>query len=511
MEPQGDMSSSKRRSVDCDTDEAERKKVKKSKENLDDDNDQQDKNGFSLNCTQEYSLDSSDGFEFTDENNHSDKANIDEIKEETDTESTFKLQRKETEEYTPDIEQAREEEQPIPEINLQKVVSVQKDAEFIVGIIPGFNIDKVYEHILRHRKMNNRVDFVTNEIMENNEKGNSEVGSSDSSNSNDDKIFEEVAEVLLVRPEADPNKVFDLLEKLYENENRVEKVLAQLTQSDDLPSGHNSGLSSHSLEISSDSEKSVIAAGKDPFSNPAFRSNPLYKDLKTLRKVLPETDPNEIYAFLEAHYDKPNRVQVVIDELTKSDSQESLPIQALDAFDDMDRGKAPLTATDKFQADFKELQEIFRDCDPNFLYEKLDTFSEDKDRVQKIAAELFEHKNYPKLKDVKEKEKKEELKNKITKMEFDMTSFLKKFPTPMEYFSDASRAVSQNYKDHAIIYMKNTYPFLKDGYIKKVLEGQSYHLAPAIKQVDQELPIIMGKYICWKNKEIFIFTSLQNG
>lgn len=487
------MSSSKRKSVDSDCNEAHRKKLRES-QSLENGETvvEQDVIGSCVDGTLEYSPDSSDGFDLQEET-LLDETDEDCKEGETDSETIAKLQRSETEEYTPDVEHGEDKEtQDVPTTSLEKILSVQKDAELITGIIPGIDLQKVYEHILKHRKMENRVDYVTNEILEKNENDNAAEGSSISDIASDEGIFKEVAEVLVVRPTADPNKVFDLLDQLKDNEKRVEKVLAQLTPADDLPSRSSSG--SSQLSKTSASQRSTdISSQMDAFSDPAFKTNPLYRDLKTLRKVLPDKDPNEIYAFLEAHYDKPNRVQVVIDELTKSDSQESLPLQTVDSLEDTVRGKAPLTATDKFQADLKELQDIFRDCDPNYLYEKLDNLSDDKERVQKIAAELFEHKNYPKLKDVQEKEKKEQLKHKIAKMEFNMSSFLKKFPAPIEYFSDISRTLNQNYKDHVLIYMKNTFPFLKDGYIKKVLKGQNYHLTPTIKQVDEELRFMMGR------------------
>ena len=51
--------------------------------------------------------------------------------------------------------------------------------------------------------------------------------------------------------------------------------------------------------------------------------------------------------------------------------------------------------------------QLFPDCDPNFLFEKLEKMSNTKNRTDVLAGELFENKNYPKLKDVKAKEDKE--------------------------------------------------------------------------------------------------------
>lgn len=413
-----------------------------------------------------------------------------------DNEEVYKLQREETETYSQekinDVSSVEKKENAENSVtSLQKIGSVLQDAELVSGIVPGVKVEEVYDKILKRRKEKNRADIVMNEILEHNDNAH-DVSAANSGESVNDKVFQEVAEVLVVRPSADPSRVYDLLEQLEQSENRIEAVLSQLTPADDVPSksaSEQTAVSSSSGE-GKDTEKSKA---DDPFSDPGFKSNPLYRDFRTLKKVLPDKQPAEIYAFLEAHYDKPNRVQLVIDELTKSESQESLPLNKKDSFEDLDRGKAPMTVHDKFNADLKELKDIFRDCDPNFLYQKLEEKKDGKDRVQTIAAVLFETKNYPKLKDVLEKEEKIKRKNKVTQMDFEMQSFLKKFPNPVEYFSDTARIVNQNYKDHVLVYLKNSYPYLKEGFFKKVLEKHSGHLAPVVAEIEGELPNIMER------------------
>lgn len=485
------MSSPKRKSLESDIDETDRKRVKESTENTELST-YPAINGVNVDSTQEYELEDSDGFEFALNEVDKEVGKDEAVDRGVDFETIAKLQREGTEEYTQDIEGDTNEEQKesVCRDTLQKFESVQRDAELITGIVTGVDVENVYEKILRNRKETNRVNIVTNEILEIDNNTNVLVNAVSTSSSDGD-IFKEVAEVLVVRPNADPSRVYDLLEHLKGSEDKVAVVLEQLTTADDLPSRSGSDISTDTTD-SSTTDNTDRTTGKDLFSDPSFRNNPLYKDVKTLRKVLPEKDPNEIYAFLEAHYDKPNRVQVVIDELTKSESQESLPLPSAESLEDLDRGKAPLTAEDKLLADLKELKDIFRDCDPNFMYDKLNNIPDANDRVQKIAAELFENKNYPKLKDVLEKEKKVELKDKITGMKFNMDTFLKKFPSPVAYFNDTARNMNKNYKDHVLVYMKNTYPFLKVGYIKKMLDTQNYHLTTTVKLVDQELRFIMG-------------------
>jgi len=56
----------------------------------------------------------------------------------------------------------------------------------------------------------------------------------------------------------------------------------------------------------------------DPLNCTCLDSDPLVEDMKTVTRMFPGRDLNEIYAYLEAHTDKRNRVQIVTDELLGS-------------------------------------------------------------------------------------------------------------------------------------------------------------------------------------------------
>ena len=377
--------------------------------------------------------------------------------------------------------------------------SVQRDAEVIAEIVNGVDVGTLYDQVLKVRKENNRIDIVTNEVLEKMVTQSESTGSG-SGNGNamsvtesaSDEIFKDVAEVLVKCPDADPNRVYDMLEKCIDAATRVECVIRQLPNSkSDTNASKSSSNGSMSVKITS-SEKST-----DLLADPDFKSNPLYNDVKTLHKVLPDKDQNELYAYLEAHFDKANRVQIVIDELAKSESEESLPaISKSSSFgNDISKGKAPQTAEDRLQTDLKELRVIFPDCDPNFLFEKLEEKSNDPERVGNIAYALFESNKYPKLSEILEKEKKEETKRKYKRMEFILNEFMVKFPNPFEFFADEERIVSNNYKTHVMAYLKNTYPYVKDGFFKKVLEAHNYHLNPSILEIEGEMLVIAGKNI----------------
>jgi hypothetical protein len=72
----------------------------------------------------------------------------------------------------------------------------------------------------------------------------------------------------------------------------------------------------------------------------------------------------------------------------------------------------------KLQDDFSRLRNIFPDCDPNYIYERLEESKGKEDRATHIATDMFEHKNYPRLKDLVEKQTKEARKKRLHNMNF---------------------------------------------------------------------------------------------
>jgi len=393
----------------------------------------------------------------------------------------------------PGASESHVHEKPHP---FAKIESVQRDAVTISDIIPDVDVNEVYKKILKSRHEKNRIEMITNTILEN--MNNETEGGANKPEDLNDQLFEDVAKILETNPDADPSFVYSLLENSKEDSNRVEKVLAKL---DNTPKDTNDSGTSKPSDKTVESTTTAQQLTKDktnPLHDPEFKRNPLYRDLRTLVKVLPTVDPNELYAYLEAHFNKPNRVQIVIDELTKSDSQESLPLSREPSIEDLSKGKGPQTAEDKLQSDLKELKDIFRDCDPNYLYEKLVTYADDDDdeKVHKIATSLFENRDYPKLKDLIEADMKDKEKRRITEMDFDMKTFLSKFPDPFAYFNDMDRVVNENYRNHLAVYLKNTYPQLKAGYIKKTTADKKDHLLPTILEIEAYLPEIHGKTLC---------------
>ncbi|KAL5009343.1 hypothetical protein ScPMuIL_014924 [Solemya velum] len=295
-------------------------------------------------------------------------------------------------------------------VSVRKIVSVQRDAAIIASVVGGVDVDEAYEKLKSHRSNPNRVDLVTNEILESDQ-------------------------VTVGKP-------------------------GNLEKEDSLP------------------------------TDLAFRNNPLYRDMHIVSKVLPDKDPNEIYAFLEAHHDKSNRILIVIQELTKTDSleYENIPKTEKNKSDNENKSKGTNGQRSSFEDDIDQLKDIFPDCDPNYLYTKLEEQQQAPGRVATIAANLFEHKNYPKLKPNIETNEGMRRQQHYANLRFDIVDFLHKFPNPKMEFQSEIKSMSGLYKEHCLIQLKNEFPNLKDGYIKKVFEGHNHHFTPTLSEIQQEIP-----------------------
>lgn len=70
------------------------------------------------------------------------------------------------------------------------------------------------------------------------------------------------------------------------------------------------------------------------------------------------------------------------------------------------------------QSEIDSLQEIFPDCDPNYIYHRLEGAKHRKDRVKMIAEDMFERKDYPRLKDLVEKQTKQSHKQRLQRLDF---------------------------------------------------------------------------------------------
>lgn len=295
-------------------------------------------------------------------------------------------------------------------MSMSNIVSVQRDAAIIASVVEGVDFDDVYEKLKSHRANPNRVDLVTNQILES------------------------------------------------DHQATVEKP-GRIQKEDSLP------------------------------TDPAFRNDPLYKDMHVISKVLPDKDPNEIYAFLEAHHEKPNRILLVIKELTKTDSLESQSIPMTEEDESWHGTNGQKLA---IEDEINELKDIFPDCDPNYLYNKLEEHQQAPGRVATIAAKMFDLKNYPKLEKDIETDEAARIRQNCRNFQFEIFDFLQKFPNAKEVFQSEMKSMSSLYKEHSLIHLKNEFPSLKDGYLKEVFMHHNHHLTPTLKEIQEEIPHLRG-------------------
>ena len=111
-----------------------------------------------------------------------------------------------------------------------------------------------------------------------------------------------------------------------------------------------------------------------------LHADPIYNDMNYISKMFPDIDKNEIYAYLEAHFDKKNRVQIVTDELLGADEDSQGPLKVKSVIDLTNshstvtpKGKNdPELGVSDVEKDVIAITAVVPDCDPNFLYEGLE-------------------------------------------------------------------------------------------------------------------------------------------
>lgn len=128
--------------------------------------------------------------------------------------------------------------------------------------------------------------------------------------------------------------------------------------------------------------------------------------------------------------------------------------------------------------------EIFLDCDFNYLYDKLEEYINDKERLKNIVMELFEYKNYFKLKDILEERKRQVKYNQIQYLQFDMEFFLVRFFDFMGTFLKVDKEMISFYKDYVMQQLRREYRQFKKLYIIKVFEIYNYYYYFSKKEIE---------------------------
>lgn len=128
--------------------------------------------------------------------------------------------------------------------------------------------------------------------------------------------------------------------------------------------------------------------------------------------------------------------------------------------------------------------EIFLDCDFNYLYDKLEEYINDKERLKNIVMELFEYKNYFKLKDILEERKRQVKYNQIQYLQFEMEFFLVRFFDFMGTFLKVDKEMISFYKDYVMQQLRREYRQFKKFYIIKVFEIYNYYYYFSKKEIE---------------------------
>lgn len=326
----------------------------------------------------------------------------------------------------------------------------------------------------KHKDRADRVEFVADILTQN-----GELSTLKSHVSASDDLFTEAIKLNAEFPSVDPSEIYDLLEKVGDQTNRlilVRKMLHSKTSS-----------------ISTTNAPSLVKS--DSISdNPLVCDDPVFRDMRVISKMFPGKDQNEIYALVEAHYYKPNRVQMVIEEflLAERGSQDSFTTSSHSQSLDLSYNASQPQFGD-LQADVEHLQDVFPDCDPNYIYDRLDANSSSADRVRILASEMFERRDYPRLKDMVEKQTKVAHRLRLHRLDITLEDFLAKFPEPSRIFYDERKEMKESYKTHVTTQLEHDFPDFKQSYIRSVMDRHNSHYLPAVHEIETTLADILAR------------------
>ena len=429
---------------------------------------------------------------------------------------------------------------------LKKIVSVLRDAQTIAGIVDRFDIDTVYERLNERRSEPNRVEIVTNQILEDvafNQDGlvqemiiNTAHGTETLLEDFVD-IVDKTMSVIPALPKT-ADEIRQMLAREKHRPDRVDRVVAELlkhhydgirtTKIDRLTADANTVMSVLDLPFSmkvvvldlleksgpdQDRVDKVVLYLQDqaatnsnisdilPVNNDAFKNDPLFKDMHLIAKVIPDADPNEIYAFLEAHHDRKDRIKIVIEEFLRFEPSTQPTLQKRTSISEfmlnfeepcIEKGgiaKMPSTITEEVD----NLREIFPDCDPHYLFEELEKLANDQDRVKTVAMALFENNKYPTHKDALKRKEKEEMESKLANLRFDIDDFCKRFPDPKSTFEQhKTSAHSENYKEHVVAQILNDFKEIKTGFLHHILRANNYRYTNAYAVLKSRVDSLKG-------------------
>ena len=167
-----------------------------------------------------------------------------------------------------------------------------------------------------------------------------------------------------------------------------------------------------------------------------------------------------------------NGQQKVNNDIVASNPEQVRPSTSRDA------DKSPM------DLDFEKISSVINDCEPKYIREQLQIYENKPNRVEHLLNQMLEKRNYPKLRDFLEKQKKEDEVNRHVNMELDMEEFLKLYPNPHEHFYSKVKEMSENYKSHCRTLLFNNFVLIDTESIVKVLAENNWHLTLAFRQLE---------------------------
>ena len=167
------------------------------------------------------------------------------------------------------------------------------------------NATEVYLLLEQHRGQADRIGLVCNALL-----GNSDPNDQHTEAFSANNIFTQAMKLTSEFPNMNPSTIYELLEKAGSQENTLQSVREKLQAQPK---------SSTQTSMSNLTSTPKVPVPKDDSisNDPLVRNDPVFRDMRIISKMFPEKDQNEIYALVEAHYYKKDRVQVVIEELLR--------------------------------------------------------------------------------------------------------------------------------------------------------------------------------------------------
>lgn len=408
-------------------------------------------------------------------------------------------------------------------------VDLFRDVEKVLTMLnktnPAFatNPNEIYRLLEVHVHDPMRTHTVLRELQ-----GNDAVNENDNHGSS---LVDDVAQVLARLPQADPNRVYALLEETQFMVDRIEQTVARLSGQPRLlaavpvapvataataPSEvavHDDDVDGTQTRGDADQPSTsrtvngprtgVVPASHTP--EPEWSDElmaVLLPDIDTVSRAVPDVDRGIIMKLLGPLQDNPARAELVIERLLMGDGLANGDVLDIN-------GGAPVfgiprnlrigldeESLHRLEQDASALKSAFPLCDPIYIYERLSGMKADDPqqmqqgalgRVQLLGMELMELRNYPLLQDRISQHKKMARAKYLMNMAFDLPQFLEKFVDPVQEFCDETKKVSPSYQQHVIAYLTNTFVHLKVDYIRTTLAAHNYRLSTTAAIFDADM------------------------